>query len=1391
MKGALPGLEKESYLSEIIGMGNFGILSMRVIPLILVIFLGVPERALGNEELVFHKITTKQGLSHSTVYSITQDHKGFIWIGTREGLNRYDSYGIKTYYAGSERSSSLSSSEITALLSGSNKVLYIGTSSGLDVYNYEKDLIQNLLFNGEKIGFIFSLYEAQDKVLYIGSQKGLFALNNQGELKQIVKDVPVVAINQHTNNELWIATNRQIILIDRSGEVIKYYPYLHKTKDKYLSAANNISCIFKDSNDEIWIGTRRNGVYRYISGKDTFEPIIPTHRDNPVEVNLVRAISEDSKGDLWIGTESGLFIYDKGKKKFHHHTQSFEIPSRGLNDKAIYCIYKSAENIMWLGTYFGGVNFMKPNESGFHKLVPDGGEKLLSGKAVSQITEDKQGNLWIGTEDGGVSILNREKGTFQYLTHQVDDRNSISCNNVHAIHADGEDNIWIGTFLGGLNRFNLKDKKNTFYKRNPEDSLSLSNDYVYSVLKDSRGTLWVGTQNGLNVYHYEQDNFSRFKPTFFSGKFIYDILEDHQGNLWFCTRNSGIFFYDVKEDKVIRYNKNNTGKDLSSNKIICAYEDSANRIWFGSLNGGLIRYDRSNNKFIAINQKDGLPNNNIYGILEDNSHNLWISSNKGLSRYNPATQEVYNFNFSHGIADKQFNFKSSYKDKNGWMYFGTVNGLYYFHPDSLTFNEVPPRVHFADLKLFNKSVEVREGGILSSHIDEAKEIVLEYRQNVITFEFVATNFFSPGNSMFSYYMEGFEDGWNNAGNKRTATYTNLSPGNYTFHVKAANNNGVWSDEKQIRLSVLPPFWLTGWAIGLYALFLLTLIYLYWRYLDYRQQGKIALQLERVEKEKMEELNQHKLNFFTYISHEFKTPLTLIIASVDKFLTRERNSSGSNQEFSLIKRNASRLHFLIEQLMEFRRTETDHAVLDISKGDIILFLNDTFAAFIPLFSEKKINFRFISDCEKYLTYFDADKIEKITTNLLSNAVKNTRKGGEIRMEVQVVSAPKPRMSKNGWLQIRLVDSGVGLFEGEAEKVFMPFYQSKQNHIQTTGSGIGLALVHSLIKFLDGNIQIESTVKKGTAITITLPLCDGLETQINPLREVEGNKSLLIDHDLFHEEDLEEEGLSGDKSMKEFELMVVEDNPELLKFMVSHFSRIYQVTHAKDGKVALDKIKKNLPDAIISDVVMPKIDGIMLCERLKSNINTSHIPFILLSAKSTIPNKLEGLNVGADAYLPKPFNLTELELIVKNMLDSRNNLKKHFLQYGSLESYDKPVNNKDQDFLNRLTKIVNEKLEDSEFNVASLTREAGVSRTLLHMKLKKLANLSASDFIKTIKLQKSTKLLKEGLTIAEVAFQVGFKDPNYFSRSFKEKFGITPSDYKTSEEGEVAVPALPEE
>lgn len=1349
---------------------------IRIIVIVLATFI-VQEVSYGNsKEPTFNKLTIEQGLSHSTVYTITQDQKGFIWIGTREGLNRYDSYEIQTYYADPQDTNSLSSSRITSLLAGKNGTLYIGTSRGLNLYSYEDDLIQQIRFKNQDIGLVNDLFEASDHSIYICTTQGLFVLDKRGKLKQLTKDAPAISITEYKKDEFWLATSKNIVLINQAGEIIKFYPYLKKTKKKLISTEDNVSSVYKDMDGVIWIGTVKNGVYTYIPEKDIFEPIIPDHKENPIEVNVVKTLGEDHKGNIWIGTESGLFIYNKRSKEFSHYSQSFDNSAHALNDKAIYSIYRSKENIMWLGTYFGGVNFIKPKEKGFYKLKPDGGEKALSGKAISQIIKDKQGKLWIATEDGGVNIFDKTSGAFQYHKHMVNNSNSISCNNVHALQDDEKGNIWIGTLLGGLNKYNIKDQKFSTYKSNPDDTTSVLHNNIFSILKDSRGNLWVGTWKGVNIYNYEKDSFSKFETENFSGKFIFDMLEDDQGNIWFCTRNSGLYFYDVKKKKISHYYTSNKAQGLTSNSIICAFQDSKQRLWFGSLNGGLIGWDAQTNKFSAITKREGLPNNNVYGILEDDKGNLWVSTNKGLAKYNPETKEINSFDKTHGILNHQFNFKSFYKDVEGWMYFGTVNGLYYFHPDSLIFNDIAPSLHFTDFKLFNKSIRANESTILAAHIDEVEEIKLNYEQNVITFEFLATNYFSPGNNKFSYYLEGFEEEWSAPAKRRIATYTNLSPGTYTFHAKAANNDGVWSDEKRVEIVVMPPIWLSNWAKVAYFFLVVLLILLYRWYLNKRHQEKMVLQLERVEKEKMKELNQHKLNFFTYISHEFKTPLTLIIASIEKFLNKGKLFGESYQEFHLIRRNATRLHFLIDQLMEFRRVETDHANLSLNKGDVILFLQDTFFAFIPLFSRKNIDYNFVAGQEQFLTYFDADKLEKILTNLLSNAIKNTQEFGEISMDVQITSTEGSNAG-NPCLQISLRDTGIGLFEGEAEKVFLPFYQGKQEKRKATGSGIGLALVKSLISYLNGSIHIESTLEKGTTISINLP-CYNSPMDSAGFKIIDGNKSLLIDQDLFHEEELEDKD-SEKKEAGGFELMIVEDNKELLKFLVDYFSGSYKVSYARDGQAALEKLQKCIPDIIISDVIMPELDGITLCEKVKSNLNTSHIPVILLTAKSTTDHKLKGLDVGADAYLPKPFNLKELELMVKNFLDSKNNLKKHFLKFGSLNSYDKPINNKDQDFINKLTGIVHQFLDDPELNISTFTREAGISRSLLHLKLKKLVNLNASGFIKAIRLQKAAELLKEGFAVYEVAYKVGFKNPTYFSRSFKEKYNLTPIEYKENE------------
>ncbi|MEM9830912.1 MAG: two-component regulator propeller domain-containing protein [Bacteroidota bacterium] len=1330
----------------------------------------IPHLSFGQADYVFHKLTTQQGLSHSTVYTITQDSKGFIWLGTREGLNRYDGYELETFYAPDDDLSGLFNNQILALLPA-DSLLYIGTQKGLNVYNYRNNAIQRITFSGKSLGTIFQIYQASDGAVYFCTRRGLFSIDTNGQLVQLTQNTPVLAIAEHKKNVFWMVTRQQIILINQLSETIKSYPHLKETSEQFLDARGNISAIYRDRQGGIWIGTVHNGLYHYVPEKDVFEPIIPIHQSNPIEANMVRAIQEDYQGNLWVGTESGLFVYDQQKQKFDHYPQTYDGSLNAPNDKAIYCIFRSAEDIMWMGTYFGGVNYVKQREKGFRTLKADGGKEALGGKAVSQI-DAINGKLWIGTEDGGITLWDQSQQQFNYLRHSSQG-NSLVCNNVHSIHEDGSEGIWIGTFLGGLNRYNPTTNEFTVYQHHPDDSNSLSNNYVYSILRDSRDTLWVGTQRGLNIFHAQSNTFSRYRPDLFANAFIYDMLEDQQGDLWFCTRSSGIFRWNAREKKFTHYQVDaQKSHGLNTNQVVSAYQDSRHRLWFGTLTGGLIRWDSTNQHFLAITQADGLPNNNVYGMLEDSRGNLWVSTNKGLSQVNPESGKIVNYTVAHGLTDNQFNFKSFFKDDRGYMYFGTVNGLCYFHPDSLQFNRTAPNVYLTDLKLFNQSIPIGEESLLSTHIDETKAIELHYHQNVITFDFVALNYFAPGNNTYAYFMEGFEDRWNEVQNQRSATYTNLSPGNYTFRIKASNGDESWSEEKQIQLTVLPPFWLSNWALALYGLLLLGAVYLYRRYLIHRHQEKMVLQLERVEREKMEELNQHKLNFFTYISHEFKTPLTLIIASIDKLLSRS-GSPESSTGFQLIKKNATRLHFLIDQLMEFRKTETDHATLNLGRGDVVLFLKDTFDAFIPLFTRKSIAYQTYSNVEEYTTYFDADKLEKIITNLLSNAVKHTREHGEITMDLYLQPATTVTA---GQLSVTIIDSGIGLFEGESEKIFKPFYRGQNNLEVVPGTGIGLALVNSLVNFLNGTIAVESALDKGTTIVIDLPLSSPADG--DSALKVHGNKTLQIDQNLLHEDEIAEIEVTEPENGADFELLIVEDDKDLLKFLTDHFSQFYQVVRATDGSKAKEKIQRSMPDLVISDVMMPGGDGVSLCEKIKTNLNTSHIPVILLTAKSATQHKLEGLNAGADAYLAKPFNLKELELLVKNTLDSRIHLKKHFLKHGNLDNLDQPINNQDQDFINKLTTVVEQHLDNPDFNVSIFTKEAGISRTLLHLKLKKLVNLSASEFIKTLRIQRAAQLLKRGSTVSEAAFRVGFKDPSYFSRVFREQFSVSPSEYKDS-------------
>lgn len=1307
------------------------------------------------------------------MYAIEQDAQGFMWFGTREGLNRYDSEEIITFYHDETSPNSLLSNNITALKASGNKLL-IGTDHGLCIFNHELGSFEEWNYEGSSLGYVNQITYTSDSSLFVATSKGLFTKKTDAsKFTKLISETNIVDFLEYKKGVYWVSSIQNLWMINQYGETISQFEKLDPSASEVVDLGHNVSSLFKDTGGSVWVGTRKNGLLKHLDN-GTFEQVLTRHDLNSLEMNIVRTISEDNLGRLWIATESGVLIYDPANDHVEILSQDFDDQKQNLSDKAIYSIEQSRDGIMWVGTYFGGVNMINLPPPKFKTLHPRSRGEGLSGKAVSTIIEPQKDVFWIGTEDGGISIWNKGENQFSYLRN-LPGVNGLSVDNVHEIYQDDDEAIWIGTFLGGLNRYNSATGQVTVHKGSAQRANAFSHNMVYSVHRDAKDRLWIGTQGGLNLYNEKDGSYEPFNPDRFAGKFIYDIYEDRKEGLWLCINNSPTIYYLDSADRIIEYQftKSDFSGSEASIGVISAFEDPQGIMWFGTYNYGLLRFDPRTEQFKHYNVKDGLTNNYVYGILKESKRNvLWLSTNKGLNRFDIDTEQFTSYNISHGLPNNQFNFKSYYQAKDGTMYFGTINGLCYFHPDSLTENIYAPLVYFSDFKLFNKSVEIGEEFLLKKSLNTVSQIELEYRQNVLTFEFVAINYLSHGNNQYAYYMDGFEKEWNYVGNRKSATYTNLSPGNYIFKVKAANNDGVWSDEvRTVAIKVHPPFWASSWALVLYSGLLIAFFFLYRLFLTYRNKEKMAVQIERIEREKITELNRHKINFFTNISHEFKTPLTLIIASIDKFLLSPDSEENRQSYYKLIRRNARRLQFLIEQLMEFRRMETDHAKVLYSQGDLVLFLKDTFMAFQPAMAEKDLSYNFTSNRSSFHAYFDDDKLEKIVTNLISNAIKHTDTRGSIDIDVNILK----NTGDDKRVQIIISDTGHGMSQEEIEHIFSPFYRTETGKQVSPGSGIGLTLVKGLIDFLGGAIQVESNLHRGTYITIDLPLAGQIDQEV--ISAIDGNKTIDIDHVLRSEPFQKHK---ENRSNSEYELLIVEDNGEIVNLLKDHFGKKYKIITAGNGIEGLRKLKKNIADIIISDVMMPEMDGYEFCKIVKSNLETSHIPVILLTAKAGADNRLKGINLGADMYVPKPFNLYELELRIRNLLEARQKMRQHFLKFANIMDEEAvPVNNRDQSFLNSLKGIVEKHMEDSDFNITTFAQEAGVSRSLLHLKLKKLVNMSASEFVKTIRLQKAAYLLeKSDLSISEIAYAVGYADPNYFTRSFKEKFSCSPSEHKTN-------------
>jgi signal transduction histidine kinase/ligand-binding sensor domain-containing protein/CheY-like chemotaxis protein len=1313
------------------------------------------------------------------VYDITQDSDGFIWIATREGLNKYDGQDIRSYY--NSGIFSIPGNFITQLLVTASGDFFVGTQRGVALYLKKTDRFSTLLFQGGTMGNVLKMLQLSSGDILVSTSTGLFLINRDFQTRKI-SDLFILDLCEYKSGIIWGLYEDEILVMNSEGDIIRRHTSSMESTRNFDMSSSNIECLYKDSRGVIWLGTKRDGIGYYNQETDKFYSLKLEKGVNPIEDNFIRVINEDLYGRLWIGTESGLYIYDVNNQTFTFYGQSFNPSEEGLNDKAIYSIFRSRDKLMWIGTYFGGVNFTSLLQKGFNRIYADGGRLGLSGNAVSEIIETSDKKLWIGTEDGGISIFDPVKRTFDYLKHLPSDPRSLTSNNVHALEEDNQGNIWIGTFIGGLNKYNVKNKIIESVEHLPPAE-SLKKDVysksLFSVFIDSKQRTWLGSIGGLYMREKEADNFKLWYPALFQENFVYHIEEDYFNNIWVCTYDQGIFKID-KEMQVSHFQLG-TNHDILSNQIVFCLIDSVDFIWFGTVEGGLLKYNCKTNVFKSYTGLNGLSNNTVYAIAKDRLGRLWLSTNKGISMFDRENETFVNYTENDGLVGNQFNFKSGLAVSSGLMYFGAVNGITYFDPLRLRQENYKPEIHFTNFLISNQPVAFGEENILTSQIDYQDEISLRYKHKVFTIDFVALDFMAPKNIEYGYYLEGLEDNWNYVGNKHSATYTNLSPGKYIFHLKAANADHVWNENgRTLTINIRPPFYLSFWGFALFGIILLSSSLLFIRLYLLRQKEKVNAKIATLEKLKNEEISRHRLNFFTYISHEFKTPLSLILATLEQIMTYEDILPRFKDYGILMRKNAMRLLFLINQLMDFRKIETDHTALKYNKGEIIGFIKSTFLSFNPLMQKLSVNAWFTSNVESYIVYFDADKLEKILTNLISNSCKSFKNPGTVSVNVTIsertqLANPSIGNHKEGELVVTIADDGPGLPPEKLKRVFEPFEFNENSDIHS--SGIGLSLVKSLIKYMNGQIWITSSPKGGTKAVIQLPLIhnpspDLIKNEVfieNNTSFCLENTSLYIDSEPLINMDFMEK-----RSVKEYELLIVEDNTELASFLSHHFAGVFKIHTAYNGIEALKKVKKNQPDLVISDIMMPHMDGYALCNSIKDSIETCHIPVILLTSKTDSDSRIEGFFRGADAYIGKPFNLKELDLQIRNILRSRENIRKHFASFENFKESVGKLGNKDQMFIKSLTATVFKFIDDGAFDVDKFCSEANVSRTLLHMKLKKITGLSTTEFIKKIRLNEARKMLEEGtFTVSEIAYKVGFNDPAYFSKSFKRLFGKTPT------------------
>lgn len=1353
-----------------------------------------PPEVIG-QDIRFKHLTTNDGLSQNAILSMVQDKDGYLWFGTKDGLNKYNGYHFTVFQNEPGNATSISSNYITELFTDKSGTIWIGTDHGiLNCYSKTTNTFQRIALplaqsQSKNNREITSITQDTSGSIWIGTNgNGVFKipLKNANPVLSGIKSVnlsdtksqtdanKVSALYADNQGIVWIGSEKGLYRMDTESETITAFPI----NIKHPNAPGNpndflIASIAQADKNHLWLGTISGLVY---FNTDTFSHLAYLHEMSVFRYGWgqINQIAPDKKGNLWLATPDELMRFDT-KSKTYQSLKNDPLKSETISYNNVQSVCVDRTGIVWVGTTGMGIDYYDPKVNQFSLVNRKASSNSrISGFSIRSILEQDDRYVWIGS-----NVLYRwDRTTDELKSYETTSLrpNDFGNTGVWSMIKSSDNKLWFAT-IEGLFRYDPVTEKSRQYLYDPNNKKGLNERDLSCVFEDSKGTIWIVTANCLSkLMDAEKGLFEHYTYRSNLGTNVMNrsvLYEDENNNLYIGTKGGLLVFNTKKRTYHTYQNIPDNTSSLSNNSVntICPDIDNPKRyLWIGT-SGGLNLFDKQTKTFKNYTQKEGLPNNVIYGILPDSQHNLWMSTNKGLSKFNLKTKKFRNYDVADGLQSNEFNTGAFFKSDKGELFFGGIKGMNYFFPEQIRDNPFEPSIRIAGIKVYRESTSKNEEtriNTLSTH--SFNEITFTHQDKMIVFDFAALDFSAPEKNKYAYKLENFNDNWIYLEESRTATFTNLPSGDYTLLVKGSNNDGVWNERGiALPIQVLPHWSATWWAFAIYTVLFLLLLYWIRNYEMKRIQLKNDLELEHKEIDTLKVLDQLKSRFFANISHEFRTPLTLIRGNAEKLMA-ELPTNTYRKEVEMIDEQAKSLLKLINELLDISKLEAGKMFLCNSQQNIVLFLKNLFFSVESFADSKKIQLNFISDEENIQAFFDADKMEKISMNLIYNALKFTPENGEITLTVR-------KIENN--ISICICDTGIGISEEDLPNIFNRFYQADNSDTrQYEGTGIGLALAKELIELHEGNIKVyrnkELSGLEGTTFLIEIPI--GEVTSINP-----------SESPLEMIETVEKSNFATNTNVKSLNfnqkvILLVEDNVPIRTFIKNQLEKKYKIIEAENGSIGIELSKQFIPDVIISDVMMPVMDGISMVAELRKDEKTCHIPVIMLTGKATLEDKLIGLETGIAAYLTKPFSVKELQLIVSNLIQQREELRKKYQNQLITSPIDLEITSVDQKFLDKLIQHINESIENPNLSVDQLADQMCLSSSQLNRKLQALINQAPGQLIRNIRLQKAADLIKQNAgNLAEICFQTGFNDPTYFSKAFKQQFGCSPSSYKKEQSG----------